>query len=95
MCRVITIFAERDSKNPSEGYDNQNLKFKYHLEVDMWKQQLQFLAIIAFGLALVLTGVGGWSDLMGRSIQISKQHAWNDGLFMILVAIFLVLLSQA
>ena len=60
----------------------------------MMKQQLQFLAIVAFGLALVLTAVGGWSDLIGRNIQISKQHAWNDGMFMILVAIFLLLLSR-
>lgn len=61
----------------------------------MWKAQLQFLAMLAFGLALVLTGIGGWFNMLGRSFIITEQHAWNDGLFMMLVAIFLLLLSFA
>jgi hypothetical protein len=61
----------------------------------MWKNQLQFLAIVAFVLALVFTGVGGVSDIMGSELRISKQHAWNDGIFLMLGAIFLLMLSRA
>lgn len=51
-------------------------------------------AFAAFGLALILTGVGGWSNMMGKPIVITEQHAWNDGLFLMLVAIFLLILSR-
>ena len=56
---------------------------------------LQTAAIVAFGIALLLTGLGGWADLLGRSFYVSKEHAWNDGIVMMLVAIFLLLLSRS
>lgn len=59
----------------------------------MFKAQLRYLAILAFFVALILTGIGGWSNMLGRAFVITEQHAWNDGLFMIGVAIFLLLLS--
>ncbi len=59
----------------------------------MYRAQLRLLAIIAFVIALIGTGLGGYADMMNQPIIISKQHAWNDGLFMIVVAIFLLLLS--
>lgn len=59
----------------------------------MFKAQLRYLAILAFFVALILTGIGGWSNMLGRALIITEQHAWNDGLFMIGVAIFLLLLS--
>ncbi len=58
-----------------------------------WKGTLRYAAIAAFLLALVLTGIGGWSNMIGRALVITEQHAWNDGLFMMMVAIFLLLLS--
>lgn len=61
----------------------------------MWKTHLRYAALIAFLAALILTGIGGWSNMLGRALVITEQHAWNDGLFMILVAIFLLLLSFA
>lgn len=61
----------------------------------MWKTQIRYAALIAFLAALILTGIGGWSNMLGRALVITEQHAWNDGLFMILVAIFLLLLSFA
>ncbi len=60
----------------------------------MYKKELTFLAIGAFVLALVLTGVGGWSDMLGRNFVLTKQHAWNDGIMMMLVAIFLLVLAR-
>jgi thiol:disulfide interchange protein len=60
----------------------------------MYKNQLTFLAILVFLMALVLTGLGGWSDMLGKPFVVTKQHAWNDGLFLLGVAIFLLLLSR-
>lgn len=59
----------------------------------MFNKQLRYAAIAAFVLALILTGIGGWSNMLGRALVITEQHAWNDGLFMMMVAIFLLLLS--
>ena len=59
----------------------------------MFKKPLRYAAIVAFVLALVLTGIGGWSNMLGKALVITEQHAWNDGLFMMMVAIFLLLLS--
>ena len=61
----------------------------------MFKQQLRYAALLAFVIALILTGIGGWSNMIGRALVITEQHAWNDGMFMIMVAIFLLLLSFA
>jgi len=58
------------------------------------KTELRYAAIAAFILALVLTGVGGWSNMMGKPIVLTERHAWNDGLFLMLAAIFLLLLSK-
>jgi len=59
----------------------------------MFKKPLRYAAIVAFILALLLTGIGGWSNMLGKALVITEQHAWNDGLFMMMVAIFLLLLS--
>ena len=59
----------------------------------MFKKPLRYAAIVAFVVALVLTGIGGWSNMLGKALVITEQHAWNDGLFMMMVAIFLLLLS--
>ena len=60
---------------------------------EMFNKQLRYVSIAAFLLALILTGIGGWSNMIGRALVITEQHLWNDGLFMIMVAIFLLLLS--
>jgi hypothetical protein len=57
------------------------------------KTQFRYAAFAAFALALILTGVGGWANMMGRPIVLTERHAWNDGLMMMLVAIFFLLLS--
>jgi formate hydrogenlyase subunit 3/multisubunit Na+/H+ antiporter MnhD subunit len=60
----------------------------------MFNKQLRYAAVLAFLIALVLTGIGGWSNMIGKAFVITEQHAWNDGLFMMMVAIFLLLLSS-
>ncbi len=59
----------------------------------MYAKQLRYAALFTFVVALILTGIGGWSNMLGKALVITEQHAWNDGLFMMLVAIFLLLLS--
>ena len=59
----------------------------------MFNKPLRYAAIVAFVVALVLTGIGGWSNMLGKALVITEQHACNDGLFMMMVAIFLLLLS--
>ena len=59
----------------------------------MFNKPLRYAAIVAFVVALVLKGIGGWSNMLGKALVITEQHAWNDGLFMMMVAIFLLLLS--
>ena len=61
----------------------------------MYKQQLRYAAFVAFVIAIISTGLGGWMNMFGRPMLITERHAWNDGLFMMLVAIFLLLLSFA
>jgi len=61
----------------------------------MFNKQLRYAALVAFFLAIVFTGIGGWSNMLGRALVITEEHAWNDGLFLMMAAIFLLLLSFA
>ncbi len=59
----------------------------------MMKTYLRYFALLIFAAAVISTGLGGWANMTGKPIVITEQHAWNDGLFMILVAIFILLFS--
>jgi hypothetical protein len=46
-------------------------------------------------LALLMQGLGGWLNMTGQDsamFQITSQHAWNDGLFVLGLAILLAIL---
>jgi hypothetical protein len=55
------------------------------------RQILLYFAFFLVATSFVSTGLGGWVDLTGSSLIITREHAWNDGLFVLLVAIFIVL----
>lgn len=58
------------------------------------RKTITTLAILLLVLSLFLTGVGGLADMLGVSrFGISKEHAWNDGIYLILVSISLLLLA--
>lgn len=38
-------------------------------------------------MAILATGLGGLQDLLGIQLPLSKEHGWNDGLFLMLAAI--------
>ncbi len=39
-------------------------------------------------MAFLVTGLGGLQDILGIKLPMSKEHGWNDGVFLMLVAIF-------
>ena len=52
---------------------------------------LQTAAIILLVVAFLLTGLAGLMDMSYNQFQITRQHAWNDGLFLGIVAIALLI----
>lgn len=47
------------------------------------------LSVILLLASLVLTGLGGWMDMIGvdRIYGISRRHAWTDGTYVAVLAI--------
>lgn len=54
------------------------------------KLVLSFLVVTAF----VVTGLGGLQDLFGIRLPMSREHGWNDGIFLMLVAIFVAIVMK-
>lgn len=42
-------------------------------------------------MAFLVTGLGGLQDILGIRLPMSKEHGWNDGMFLMLVAIFVAI----
>jgi hypothetical protein len=51
------------------------------------KWLLVFLVVMAF----LATGLGGLQDILGIELVVTKQHGWNDGIFLMLTAILVAL----
>jgi hypothetical protein len=51
------------------------------------KWLLIFLVVAAF----LATGLGGLQDMLGIQLVVTKQHGWNDGIFLMLTAILAAL----
>jgi len=51
---------------------------------------LIFLVVAAF----VATGLGGLQDMLGVQLVVTKQHGWNDGIFLMLTAILVALVLK-
>lgn len=53
----------------------------------------RLLAILVVVMAILMTGLGGLLDSWkgaGGGLVITRQHAWNDGIFLVLLGIFLM-----
>jgi len=48
---------------------------------------LIFLVVAAF----FATGLGGLQDMLGVQLIVTKQHGWNDGIFLMLTAILVAI----
>lgn len=53
----------------------------------------QYLLIGLVTLAFLMTGFGGLRDLTSGWIP-SREHAWNDGVFLMLVAILVAIVMK-
>jgi hypothetical protein len=52
---------------------------------------LRILACVLIIIAVLLTGTGGLLDMTAHDFQITRRHMWNDGLFMAILAVFVLL----
>ena len=52
-----------------------------------------WLLVVLVGMAFLVTGLGGLQDMLGVRLPLafSKEHGWNDGIFLMLTAIFVSL----
>lgn len=52
-----------------------------------------WLLVVLVGMAFLVTGLGGLKDMFGIQLPLyfSKEHGWNDGIFLMLTAIFVTL----
>lgn len=57
----------------------------------MKTSSLTVLALILFGLSVIATSAGGIMDMI-QTDGISKRHAWSDGIYLVLAAIFVMML---
>jgi hypothetical protein len=51
----------------------------------------KLIAALLLVVAFVLTGFGGLRDMLSSDYRITKEHAWNDASFLVLVAIAILL----
>lgn len=54
------------------------------------KQIALFFVIIG----LFMTFIGGWLDFKQEKYRISQRHFWNDGTYITILAIFILLYFQ-
>jgi hypothetical protein len=52
---------------------------------------LQTVAIICLAIAFLMTVLGGALDMTCNNWEITRQHLWNDGLFLGMIAIAVLL----
>jgi len=53
---------------------------------------LKLAAIVLLLIAVLMTGLGGLLDIVQHDFRITREHSWNDGLFLVILAIALLLL---
>jgi hypothetical protein len=53
---------------------------------------LKLAAIVLILIAILMTGLGGILDMVQHEYWITREHSWNDGLFLVVLAIALLLL---
>jgi hypothetical protein len=51
----------------------------------------KWLLIFLVAAAFLATGLGGLQDMLGIKLVVTKEHGWNDGIFLILTAILVAI----
>lgn len=54
----------------------------------------KWILIFLVGMAFLATGLGGLQDMLGVQLIVTKQHGWNDGIFLMLTAILVALVLK-
>lgn len=56
----------------------------------------KWLLIFLVTVAFLVTGLGGLQDMIGVRLPMyfSKEHGWNDGIFLMLTAILVALVLK-
>ena len=49
----------------------------------------RIITLIMIVVATIMSGIGGLSDMLGTPLYVSKEHAWRDASFVLLLAILL------
>lgn len=55
-------------------------------------KSLKLAAIVLLVAAVLMTGLGGLIDIVRNDFRITREHSWNDGLFLVVLAIALLML---
>lgn len=53
-----------------------------------------WILMVLVVMAFLATGLGGLQDMLGIRLPVSREHGWNDGIFLILVAILVALVLK-
>ena len=54
----------------------------------------KWILIFLVAAAFFATGLGGLQDMLGVQLIVTKQHGWNDGIFLMLTAILVALVMR-
>jgi hypothetical protein len=54
----------------------------------------KWLLIALVVVAFFVTGLGGLQDMLGIRLPFSREHGWNDGIFLMLTAILVALVLK-
>ena len=57
-------------------------------------QLKRFLIGLLVVIAFLVTGLGGFQDMLGVRLMLSKEHGWNDGIFLMLTAILVAIVLK-
>jgi hypothetical protein len=53
------------------------------------------ISVLLLVVAVAMTGLGGWMDILGlQKVAVSREHAWNDAIFLVLLVIALQLIYK-
>jgi hypothetical protein len=53
------------------------------------RSTVRSLTFLLLGIAITMSALGGMIDMVGSRFYVTKEHAWMDASFLILVAILL------
>jgi hypothetical protein len=53
-----------------------------------------WLLVVLVAAAFFATGLGGLQDMLGIRLPMSREHGWNDGIFLMLTAILVAVVMK-